>query len=450
MCKDHGFKLEPGVNVADDLGHILELRLDQCQFLLFIDGLVNGRSHDHTFVECRGSLRNGHGVVPVQHTMGEDALVVECMSQFVSQGDNIRKHAVEVGENPAFFQTVDFRAESTAGFTVSGIEVNPFFLKGSCHHIRQFFIKAGKLLYQIVMGILGSEFGGGFAHGRKEVIPGQAVFVSQRLGFCFQILPEFGQIFVHSLQHGIQSFFLHVGVFQRPCQSGFITAKLTVGNRFQFDGVQRKGDRILDPVIAGKFCFIGIFSDRSVRIIGKIPDRRQIDGTAPVAYRHSAGKIGLQITPGVAAGKLHPGHDFFPSAAQQIPAGILHFGEQEPVLTKNIVLLDQFHEIRKSGRPFMESSFRCSHGAADTHQPSQLGYCFCISGVSGLTQRTVQPQFSDKAADFLLQSNAVFQPVQRPENCQLFSKRSIVCDFGFAGFQILLKPGIIKTCINGA
>ena len=138
----------PGIDVADDLGDILKLGLDERQLLVVGFCLPDGRRHDHALVEGGGSLRHGHGVAPVQRPVGTDALVVESVSQLVGKGHDIAESAVEIGQNAALADALHPGAERAAGLSVPGIEVDPFLVKGARHHVRQLGIKSGEQLHQ--------------------------------------------------------------------------------------------------------------------------------------------------------------------------------------------------------------------------------------------------------------------------------------------------------------
>ena len=237
VFQHHAFKQVPGVDVADDLGDVLKLGLDKRQLLAMGFCLPDGRRHDHALVEGGRGLRHGHGVVPVQRTVGADALVVEGVSQLMGEGHDATEGAVEIGQDAALADALHPGAEGTAGFSVPGIEIDPAFVKGARHHVRQFLIEGRKQLHQNPLGVLRGILRRGFAHGREQVVPGQAVFMSQRLSLGAEVLPEFGHVFLHRPQHGVQGLPLHVGLLQRPVKGGPVAPELAVRDGFQLDGV---------------------------------------------------------------------------------------------------------------------------------------------------------------------------------------------------------------------
>ena len=270
--KDHLLKAEAGVNVADDLGSVLQLGFDQGDLLRLVRCLADSRGHYHTLVKGGGSLRQRHGVVVVQRAVILDALIVEGMAQFVGQSDHIGEHTVKIGEDTALAQAFHTGTECAAGLAISGIEVDPGVVIGGRYHLGQFTVEFGEQVDQIFPGVLGGELGGGSAHGGEQIIPGQTVFMSQCFALGLQILPELGQILVHSSQHGVQGFPLHVGVLQRPLQGRGVATELTIGNSLQLDGIQGKGHGILNAVIALQLCLVSGLSHSAVGIIGKIPN----------------------------------------------------------------------------------------------------------------------------------------------------------------------------------
>ena len=93
------FKAEAGVDIADDLGGILQLRFDQRQLFLVVCSLGDGRCHDHALIEGGCSLCQRHGVVVVQGLVILDALVVPSVAQLMSQSHHIAEGTVVVGQN---------------------------------------------------------------------------------------------------------------------------------------------------------------------------------------------------------------------------------------------------------------------------------------------------------------------------------------------------------------
>ena len=92
-------KAEAGVDIADDLGGILQLRFDQRQLFLVVCSLGDGRCHDHALIEGGCSLCQRHGVVVVQGPVILDALIVPSVAQLMSQSHHIAEGTVVVGQN---------------------------------------------------------------------------------------------------------------------------------------------------------------------------------------------------------------------------------------------------------------------------------------------------------------------------------------------------------------
>ena len=412
VLKDHGLKPVPGVDVADDLGGILEGGFQNGQLFLLISGGIQREGIDDALVENGGGLSHRHGVIPVQNPVGEDALIVESVAQLMGQGGDGGEGAVKIGKNPALLHALNGFAESTAGLAGAGIEVDPLLPEGPVHQIGQLSVKGGKLFHQICPGAFGGKFGGGLSHRGEDVIPGQAAFVAQSFCFGFQIPPEMGQVFVHGTQHGVQSGTAHVGLLQGPVQWGSVATEFTVRQGFQLNGVQGKGHRALDGIVAGNFCPIGILSHLGVRIIGKIPDGRQIDDLAPVVDRHGAGEAGVQVGPGTAAGQLHFGHDLLTPAGQQVAAVFPNVFKEEAVLPQHLILFNQLHQIRQRSGPGLKSGLRGGGAAEQSHDPAQLGLGIGVPGVGILPQRGVHTQLLGQGSDVLQQTNTLLQTLQ--------------------------------------
>ena len=404
--EDHGLKAVAGIDIADDLGGILELALDQSDPLCIIGGGPDRCIHDHALIEGGSGLRQGHGVTLVQGAVIPDALVVESMAQLMGQGHHIGEHTVKIGQNTALADGADAGAESAAPLAVPGIEVDPGIVKGPGHHSSQLFVKSGELLDQVFLGILGGKGGGRFAHGRKQIVPGQAILVAQSLCLGLQVLPELGQVLVHGAQHGLQGLPLHVGIEQSPVQRRLITPELALGDGLQLDGVQRMGHRLLDGFIAGDLRLVGILTDLGIRIVGQVPDGRQIGGRAPIGNGHGAGQIALELAPGAAAGHTHFCHDRFGFAAHLIAGGIHLAGKIEFIILQILVAPDQLHQIGQLDHPGIEGSAGGGHSAADGHDPAHVGTGLRVLGIGSGTQIGV--------AEELAQICQLFQQLYTP------------------------------------
>ena len=83
----------------------------------------------------------------------------------------------------------------------------------------------------------------------------------------------------------------------------------------QLNGVQGKGHGVLDLPVAGQLGLIGGLPHSRVRVIGQIPDGGEVGDAVLVIHLHRTGEIGLQISPGIGSGQLHPGHNVFSLAA---------------------------------------------------------------------------------------------------------------------------------------
>ena len=140
--------------------------------------------------------------------------------------------------------------------------------------------------------------------------------MAQGLGLGLQVSPEFGQILVYGGKHGIQSRPLHPGALQGLVQGGFIAPKLCGIDGLQLDGVEGKGHRIFDLIIAGQLRLIGGLAHCRISVIGQVPDGGEVGDTAIVIHLHRTGEVCLQVAPGAGAGQLHPGHNILALASQ--------------------------------------------------------------------------------------------------------------------------------------
>ena len=268
---------------------------------------------------------------------------MEGVSQLMGEGHDAAEGAVEIGQDAALADARHPGAEGAAGFPVPGIEVDPAFVKGARHHVRQFLIEGRKQLHQNPLGVLRGILRRGFAHGREQVVPGQAILMPQRLSLGAEVLPEFGHVFLHRPQHGVQGLPLHVGLLQRPVKGGPVAPELAVRDGFQLDGVQGKGHGILDPVVAAQLRLVGRLPHGGVGVVGQIADGGQVGGSAVVADRHGAGQISLQIAPGAGAGHGQPGADLLPKTAKQMGAVSQQAFKQEGVVLQRLVPGHQYH-----------------------------------------------------------------------------------------------------------
>ena len=140
--------------------------------------------------------------------------------------------------------------------------------------------------------------------------------MAQDLGLGLQVGPEFWQILVDGSKHGVQSGPLHPGILQGLVQGGLISPELGGMDGLQLDGVESKGHRILDLIIAGQLCLIGGLTHCRIPVIGQIPNGREVGGPAVVIHLYRTGEVCLQVAPGAGAGQLHPGHNVLALASQ--------------------------------------------------------------------------------------------------------------------------------------
>ena len=304
------------------------------------------------------------------------------------------------------------------------------------------------MLYQEVLCLLGGELGATIAHRGKQLVPRQTIFVTQRLGLGLQVLPELGKILFHSAQHSIQSFLLHIGALQSPCQRAFIATELAIGKGLQLNGVQGKSNGVFDLIVAGNFCFVGLFPHIRIGIVSQVTNSRQSDGLAIVLYRNGAGKIPLQVAPGRAAGKLQLGCHFLCLRGQQIPAGLFHFGKAEGIGRKALLPCYQFRKIGDLTDPILESSFCACGFRQGSHNAAGLGTCFCIPGVSRLAKHSIFIELHAQVADLFLEGCAFLQAFQRRFFFQIFCQGDKCSNGIFQLLQIAGKGRVVKTLIN--
>ena len=401
-----------GIDVADDLGHILELGLDEGQLLFLIGGVCNGGVHDDALVEGGSGLRQGHGVVPVQGPLVTDAPVVECVAQLMGQGDDGAEEAVEIGQDAALAQALRTGTEGAAGLAVSGVEVDPGVVKGLGDHIGHLLIEGGELAHQIFLGLLQGELGGCLAHGGKNVVPGQAVFIAEGLGLGLQVLPEHGQVLVNGAEHGIQRLLLHVGALQGAVQGTFVATQAAVVDGLQLDGVQSVSDGIFHGLVAGKLRLVSCLADSGIVFVGQVSDSGQVDDAAVVGHLDGAGQVTVEVRPGIAAGQLHLGHDLLATALQQVLGAVGEILKEELVIFQVLVTADQFHQIGDLGGPGIEGGLRTGGFAAGTHDTAQLRSSGGVPAVSFLTQGCVQAQLVGQIRDLFPVCNATAQTLQ--------------------------------------
>ena len=448
MVKDHGLEAVAGVNIADNLGDVLQLGLHQRHFFLRVLSGVNGSSHDHTFVEGGGSLRQRHRVIPVQGPMAGQTLVVEGMAKLVSQGHQVREHSVEVGQNTALTQALHTGAECAASLAVPGIEVNPGVVKGSGHHVGKLLVKPGKQVHQIIPGILGGVLLAGLAHRGEQVVPGQAVFVAQGLSLGPEVLPEFGQVLVHGGEHGIQRLPLHVRLLQSPVQGRIVAPQLAVGNGLQLDGVQAVSHRVGNALVAGQFRLIGVLPDLGVSVVCQIPDRRKIGSLAPVGHGHGGGQVLLHFAPGAAAGHQHLGLDFLPLAGQQIAAVLLHFFKEEMIVPEEFVAIHPVHQVRQLGGPVLEPGVEGGHTGIHAHDAAHGRTRLRTFGIGSLPKAGIIGQLANKLFALLPEGDTPAQALGGLGGVQCGGQVRHVGNGLFQGFQVGSKGGIVKTRVD--
>ena len=263
-----------------------------------------------------------------------------------------------------------------------------------------------------------------------------------------QILPEFGQVFVHGAKHGIQCFPLHLGLLQGSVQRGFIAPELAVGDGLQLDGIEGVGHGIFNPVVTGQLRFIGIPAHLRVGRVGQIPNGGKVRGGAPIEHRHGAGQVLLKVAPCVPAGQAHFGHDRFRLSTQQIPAGFLNALEQEAVVAQFFVGFYQFHQIGQPGSPAFKGGLGRGHTAGYGHHPAKLGAGLRIFGIGRLPQRGVFPQLVAKRFDVFFQRDSLSQRMCRFGFGQRGAESGECVDFFPQRGQIGFKCRVGKAAVN--
>ena len=385
----------------------------------------------------------------IQRTVVFNALVVECMAKLMGERHDIAKHAVEIRQDTALLQTFHTGTECAAGLAIPGIEVDPCFIEGSGHHVRQFLVEPSKETYQIIPGVLSGKLGRGFAHGGEQVVPRQTVLVTQCLSLCFQVCPEFGQILIHSTQHGIQGFLLHVGVLQCALQRRFVAPELAIGDGFQLDGVQSIGNRIFNTVIASQLCLISVLTNCGIAVIGQIPDRRQVRGISPVGNGHSAGQVLLHLTPCIPTGQTHFGHNGFAYTRKKVLAGFFQILEQEGIILQIRIFCNQLLQIFHLSDPVLPCGKGYSYAAVQLHDLSHLGACLRITGIGRLTQGCIACQLADQFRKLFLEGDTLFQAFHAIHTGKISRKLlNFFCKAGKCR-HIRLIGRIRKALING-
>ena len=372
---------------------------------------------------------------------------MECVTQFVGKGHHIGEHAVEIGQNAALADFFHTGAECAAPLAAAGEEIDPCIVKCSADHLSQFIIKGRELLQQVCFGILGGKGGGGRAHGGEQIVPRQAVLVAQRLGLGFQILPELGAVLVHGAEHGVQSFLLHIGVLQSPLQRGAIAPKLALGDGLQLDGVQGVCHRLLDGIIAGKLCLVGILPNLRIGIIGKIADGRQIGHFAPIVYRYGAGQIPLQLAPCVAAGHTHLGHNGLGGAGKLVIRSLGFFCEEEFVLAQEFVAFHQFHQVGDLHDPLIKCSHGRSRTAVNGHDAAHIGAGFRVFGIGGGAQTGIAVE-GGQFRQLFLHGNSPAQTLNGRMFGQLRGEGGKVCHKLLHSLHVSGVGRIIKALVD--
>ena len=447
--EDHGLEAVAGVDVADDLGDVLELALDEGELFAVVGGIPDGGGHDHALVEGGGGLRQGHGVLLVQGTMIVDALVVEGVAQLMGQGDDVAEETVEICQDAALAQALHCGAEGTAGLAGAGVEVDPRLVEGPGDHVRQLRVEAAEELHQVVPGLLGGVLAGHGAHGGKEVVPGQTVLVAQSLALGLQVLPELGQILVHGTQHGVQSFPAHEGLLQGLVQGTLVAAQLAGVQGLQLDGVQGVGHGIGNAAVAGQLGLVGILADGGIGIVGQIADGGEVGLGVPVVHLHGGGQELLQLRPGVAAGEAHLGHDLLAHAGEQVAAGLADIFKEEGVGGQDLILCHQLHQVGQLACPLLECSLGTGHGAEGTHDLTDAGTGLGILGVGGLAQHGVLHQLAAGGVELLLLGDAGLQGLQGVGGCQILGPFCKIRNGSLQFIQIPVEGRIVKAPVNG-
>ena len=370
------------------------------------------------------------------------------MTQLVGQCHHIREHTVKVGQNPAFTDAVHTGTEGTAGLAAAGIEVDPLLVKSSPDHLCQFTVKGREQFHQQVACLFNGVLLTALAHGSEQFKPGQALLIAQGFGLGLQILPELGQIFVHGTQHGFQSLPLHIGLCQGSVQRRGITAKLAVGDGLQLDGIQGIGNGILDPLIAGQFCFVCCLADSAVFIIGQVPDGGQIGHFALILHGNGACQIALHLAPGIAAGEGQSGADLLAQLAQQVNAVFLQILKQEGIFLQQRILSNQLHQIFTLCSPFLPGSLCTGNGAELLHHLAQTGTAFRIPGIDRLAQLGIGSQLHAKLHQLLFPGNAAPKTFHGLHGFQIARKGIEVLDNFLQCLHIGGKGGIVKALVN--
>ena len=331
-----------------------------------------------------------------------NALIVEGMTQFVRQRHHISQRSVKIRQNPALTDAAYAAAKSAACLAAAGVEVNPFFVKGTGDHTAEFIVKMGEQLHQVIPGILGGKTGGAFAHGGKQVIPGQPILIAQGVRLGFQIAAEHWELLVDGGKHGIQGLLFHVGLLQRPCQRAFIAPQLTFIQRFQLQGIKSIGNAVFNGTVAGKLRFVSILAYLRLGGIGQIADGGEVNFLAPVSDLHRAGQVLLQFRPGIGAGNLQLCHHLFANAWQQMETSQLFAFQNKAVFFKKRIRRNQTVQIRDCCQPAFKGGNRRSAVAVDPHDFADFGTGFRIGGAGCLAQLGIAQELFSQLLQMLL------------------------------------------------
>ena len=239
-------------------------------------------------------------------------LAVVGVSQLVRQRHHAAKAARKVREHAALFDKRQVRAKRAAHFPAARVKIDPGVLKGGVDHVGQIGRKIFEVIHQVGVRFFGGKFfGAGFAHADFDVVPGQAVFVAQQLGFVAQVGMEFGQVFANGAPHGVQRGLLHAGLIQRHGQRVFVAAHFGFHVDLGFNAVEREGNGRFNFVVGFKLGLVGGLALGGIVAAGQAADggQRQLL-VAKIGY-HGRGQVVEQVVPGAAAGNIHFGENLF-------------------------------------------------------------------------------------------------------------------------------------------